>query len=57
MTYMLLETIGAISMISPQIAKESAKDNLKQVKSLHDMVPPCFWGHICLRKEVLQLPT
>ena len=45
MTYMLPETIGATSMISQQIV-ESVKDNPKQEKSLHNMVPLCFWGHI-----------
>ena len=44
--HMLPETVGATSTISQQIAEESAKDNPKWEKSLHDMIPPCFWGHM-----------
>ena len=46
MTYTSPEAIGATSMISPQIAEESVKDNPRQEKSLHDMVTPHFWGHM-----------
>ena len=45
-TYIPPEAIGVTSTISQQIMEESVKDNLRQEKSLHDMVPPCFWGHM-----------
>ena len=52
------EIIGTMSTISQQITEESVKDNLKQEKSLHDMVSPCFWDHIdvFLKKSFDSLP-
>ena len=44
--YIPPEAISATSTISQRIAEESAKDNPRQERSLHDMVPPCFWGHM-----------
>ena len=57
-TYMPPETVSATSTISQQIAEESAKDNPKQEKSLHNMIPPLLLGpHGHLREEILRLPT
>ena len=57
-TYISLEAISVTSPISQQIVEESAKDNLRQEKSLHDMVPPCFWGHmdVFVKKSFDSLP-
>ena len=44
--YIPPEAISATSTISQRIAEESVKDNPRQEKSLHDMVPPHFWGHM-----------
>ena len=55
---MLPETVSATSTISQRIAEESVKDNLKREKSLHDMIPPCLWGHmdIFAKKSFDSLP-
>ena len=44
--YIPPEAISATSTISQRIAEESVKDNLRQEKSLHNMVSPRFWGHV-----------
>ena len=38
--------------------EESAKDNLRQERSLYDMVPPRFWGHmdVFAKKSFNSLP-
>ena len=46
MTYTPPKAISTTSTTSQQIMEESAKDNPRQEKSLHDMVPPRFWGHM-----------
>ena len=56
--YIPPEAIGMTSTISQQIMEESAKDNPRQEKSLHDMVPPCFWDHmdVFVKKSFDSLP-
>ena len=57
-TYTPPEAIGATSTISQRITEESVKDNPRQEKSLHNMVPPHFWGHmdVFTKKSFNSLP-